>query len=105
MELEEFVKESIVQILSGVKKAQECTGELGHSIVNPHDIRYRVGEYPIHLVEFDVAIVAVNSDKKGGKAGIGVVGINAGGGIETTESTSTVSRLKFQIPVSYPTNK
>jgi len=119
MNLEEFVKITLEQIISGVKKAQESTKlQNKHpsdaDLVNPA-IMYSADSAPkgkyfatvqrnlVHFVEFDVAVSADSStEAKGGfslkVAGLGGVGAGAGG----TEKESTISRVKFNVPIQLP---
>ena len=119
MNLEEFVKITLEQIISGVKKAQESTKlQNKHpsdaDLVNPA-IMYSADSVPkgkyfatvqrnlIHFVEFDVAVSADSStEAKGGfslkVAGLGGIGVGAGG----TEKESTISRVKFNVPIQLP---
>ena len=119
MNLEEFVKISLEQIISGVKKAQESTKlpNKHHSEadrINPA-IMYSADSAPkgkyfattqrnlVHFVEFDVAVSADSStEAKGGfslkVAGLGGVEADAGG----SEKESSISRVKFSVPVQLP---
>ena len=58
----------------------------------------------IERVGFDVAVTAEEENQMGGgfKAGIQVLGISANAGIENGSRSSTVSRIKFSVPVKYP---
>jgi len=119
MNLEEFVKVSLEQIISGVKKAQESTKLPDkHSseadLINPA-IMYSADSAPkgkyfatmqrnlVHFVEFDVAVSADNTtEAKGGfslkVAGLGGVEAGAGG----SETSSSISRVKFSVPLQLP---
>ncbi len=111
MELQEFVAESLTQILAGVKAAEERAGEHG-GVINPRvrsaggDKRPVVvtgtGLRPAETVYFDVAVTVVEGTEA--KAGIGVVagvfGIGAKG--SSTAESSSISRLKFSVPIAFP---
>ena len=119
MNLEEFIKTSLEQIISGVRLAQENTRLHGKhvseaDVINPK-IMYGGDSAPkgkyfatvernlAHFVDFDVAVtVDTTADAKGGLnlkvAGIG--GFEAGGG--KTDRESVVSRIKFQVPIQLP---
>ena len=114
MELEEFVKKSLVQIVSAVKNAQSEVEDSGGAI-NPTGLQF----WPKQLtgekfnsegnitqdVHFDVAVTAVEG--KGTKGGIGVfvgaVGLGSQG--ESNISTQSASRIKFTVPVLFPGHK
>ena len=115
MELKQFVKESLLQIIQGVKEAQaesEGTGAhinpIGMSIMRNDLKGKRFGPKDLTItetIEFDIAVMAMEG--KEAKGGIGVVtGIfSLGGGGKTEVQTSNVSRLKFSVPVVLPSGK
>jgi len=103
MELKDFVKETLTQIMSGIIEAQnsDIIKESKSAIVPSgqfsKDIDVRNKE-----ISFDVA---VTTDKSTGtKGGIGIfvgpVGIGSQG--QTDKSNTNVSRIKFTVPVYYP---
>ena len=99
MELQEFVQQSIQEIVAGIKSAQEAThSDDGTRIVPAWD-----GKSSKHFnLEFDVAVVAEKktSVEAGGKAKLYVA--NAGGKLNKQSSRSTANHIKFQIPIQYP---
>jgi len=111
MNIEEFVSESLVQIIKGVMKAQE---ELKgtKAFINPALRSFpsaeSVGTAEGHAdkivrnVEFDVAVSV--AEGKGTKGGIGimvgVMGIGSQG--QSQSSTGSESRIKFKIPIILP---
>ena len=114
LNLQEFIAEALVQIAQGVKDAQEKMGESG-AMINPKEYAVQPSgqlqwfkggfssEQP-HIgqnIEFDVAVEAV--DKGTLKGGIGVAGvINIGYKAEKDKENSTISRIKFSIPMFLP---
>lgn len=101
MNLESFVEESISEICKGLQKAHEAALENGCEL-NP-DLYGNTGTYDkngraIQNIAFDVAVTVNESgDVKGG---IKVMGIGISG--HSTESSTTVSRIKFEVPMSLP---
>lgn len=107
--LQEFVRAALVQVIEGVKAAQEMAVPLG-AMVNPQ--RYFIsggvpqwhesepGAYNIgQIVEFDVAVVAVEETSiKGGIGVLAAIGYEA----KKENDNSTVSRVKFSVPVFLP---
>ena len=105
MELNEFISETLKEIVNGIRDAQWDTAEKG-AYINPvpscdafpdpsSTIRLRNGlRTVVQPIHFDVCVTS--SESKSGKAGIKVVS----GNIES--STSTESRIKFVIPISLP---
>jgi hypothetical protein len=110
MQLKDFVSNTLNEIVEGIVAAQEFGRERG-ALVNPKgltglktSVTYwdsATGTAP-EQVEFDVAITA--GEGKGTKGGIGVfVGSFAlGSQGESESSKSSVSRVKFSIPVHFP---
>lgn len=94
MDVKEFVSETLRQIVDGVVDAQRHTKEKNAVIVPYYDSR--------KMVNFDVAVTVVEGKETTGKAGISVWSIGAGLGGKTESSSSTVSRIKFDIPVDLP---
>ena len=99
MDLENFVTDSLNQIFNGIKGAQDAAAKVGGEI-NPKTSgsgTFANGRI-IHPIEFDVAVTVVEtSDVKGG---ISVMGVGVKGA--STENNTSVSRIKFKIPVSLP---
>jgi hypothetical protein len=94
MNLEDFISETLSQIVSGVKKAQEATKNKDAIIVPYHSTGGNV--------DFDVAVTVVDGKETSGKAGISVWSIGAGLSGKLESSTSTASRIKFSIAIELP---
>ena len=60
------------------------------------------GEHHIQKVEFDVAVTVTDKNSSWGKAGIRIISIELGGELSKGTELSTVSRIKFAIPVIPP---
>lgn len=113
MELEEFIKQSLVQIVNAIVEAQREVSGKGAS-VNPSGLRLKQEQVKGHSVtndgnvtqhiEFDVAVTS--TEGTGSKGGIGVVaGVFAlGTQGQSSESMQAVSRLKFTIPILLPSD-
>ncbi|OZY84390.1 hypothetical protein CBP51_14360 [Cellvibrio mixtus] len=115
MELQEFVSETLLQIISGVKNAQEKTNSFGGS-VNPritgsseyaaqHGFLRTVGGGPAQIVQFDVALTV--TEGTGTKGGIGVFAgaINLGSSGQSANENKSISRVKFSVPITLPENQ
>lgn len=110
MELKDFVAESIKQIIDGVNDASGHAKANG-AVVNPQrwgwnsnvQVKYdqKTGA-AIETIEFDVAVTA--SEGAATKGGIGVFmgAVNLGSQGESENSNSSVSRLKFSVPIVLP---
>lgn len=119
MELKEFVKSSLTEVLQGVEEAKEelGTNASGSSKVSPtqtvieQDKTYSAfaeGKRddheisPVFLINFDVAVTisATKSGKGGG--GISVLGAKIGGEGAISGEESRASRIRFSVPVVMP---
>jgi hypothetical protein len=116
MDLQTFISESLRQIIVGVRSAQEyVTQHPTGAIVNPGGLRAlqkdSKGQFqahdastglPVHQVEFDVAVTIAQSSE--GKAGGGllVAGLGIGGQKTSAAESSSVSRIKFSVPIVWP---
>jgi len=108
MRLEEFIKETITQIVVGVKGAQESAVGYG-AIVNPAKISgtakgARIADnYFVDFIDFEV--VLTNSNEKEDKSGVGVWlgGVGIGGQRRVDEKGATLTNIKFSVPIKLPT--
>ena len=114
IQLQDFVKETIVQIVNGVKAAQEARRGT-KARVNPRGLTYPTtadnkqgrrwdfgtAQYA-EDIEFDVAVAAAEGTET--KGGVGVVAaiFALGAQGKSDASSSTVSRIKFTVPVFLP---
>ena len=110
MTLEGFIRDSLALIVRGAIEADKEVRQHG-GMVNPRPSgivpkeAYRASALGAMTfpVSFDVAVTA--SEEAGSQAKIGVVAglLGAGAAANETDSSSRVSRLKFQIYLSLPT--
>lgn len=108
MELKEFIKETIVQVIDGVIEAQDVSKIKGAQ-VNPVDALsanvdevYMANRQFIGLIKFEVALTS--AEEREGKGGIGVWLGNFGVGAQgkTDSKDQSVTNIKFAIPVQFP---
>lgn len=115
MELKDFVKTALIQLTEAVSEAQEATRETG-ALINPGisretaisgtqmyntAARHDPTEHPIQMVEFDAAVTVTETGEADVGARISILGAVIGaGGAAGSESTS-VSRIKFTVPVVF----
>jgi hypothetical protein len=119
MDLKDFIRESLVQIVGGIQEANDALKNTD-AIVNPNGIvAYSTGAKAfgrigkqlqergslVHLVSFDVALLAETEKQTGGGLKISIASIGVGADGNKNESRSTESRIKFEIPVKYPTSR
>lgn len=100
MELKEFIKETLTQIVEGVKDAQEACGKVG-AVVNPQidDVKDTLRQ---EKVSFEVLLSGVENNEN--KKGIGVWLPNVGVGVNKTEKqeNSTHTKVSFEVYVQFP---
>lgn len=105
MELREFIAETLTEIQQGVQDAiRRRTGSDFRGAINPVwgiDTN-AIGPDCLQKVEFDVAVTVTEKSVGGGKAGIKVFSIELGGELSKGAEQSTVSRIKFSIPIAPP---
>lgn len=112
MELKDFIKAAITDIVEAVKEAQDSVKEI--ATIAPYTEGNKVthiktpdGYANISNIDFDVAVTAETTEGSSGgiKGGITVAGIFHVGGNdneETVEKYQNVSRIRFTIPVLLP---
>ncbi len=108
MELKDFVKATLEQIVEGASEAQAAIRKRG-GVVNPSSMSFqRDGSWNTYdhampqEVQFDVALTA--TDKRGSSEGIGVFlgSINLGKKNESGLEQVAVTRVKFTVPLVLP---
>lgn len=95
MDLQTFISEVLRQIYEGTKDSLEKGVSIPAGI-GPD----RVGQN----VEFDVAVTTVTSTSKKGGAALFVAAIGMGGQATSGASISSISRIKFSIPIRLPSS-
>lgn len=109
MELKEFIKTAVSDIVSAVSELQTELAENG-AIVNPPlphpisngSVNVGKGNEPIQRLTFDVALTTTetNSVDGGAKGGVAIFSAKVGAGQQS--SSQNMSRLSFAIPVVLP---
>jgi len=111
MKLQEFVSETLKEIIAGVKESQKYAESEG-AWISPHmfahgdktSIRYiaEKGGANIEQIEFDVAVTSTEGSATEAGAGIFVAAIGLGAKGKSDTSSSSISRIKFSIPLGLP---
>ena len=112
MKLQDFVSETLTQIVNGVRDAQENAAKVGGQ-VNPDGyqvpFKHLQGQRwnkengdTIDEVHFDVAITTEEGAETKGGIGVFVGAIGLGSQGASAESNSSVSKVQFSVPVAYP---
>jgi hypothetical protein len=119
MDLQEFIKESLVQISKGIIEANEALADTD-AVVNPTgvqaysteakaygrvDERFKDKDSIVHLVKFDVALHAEAGTETGGGLKLSIASIGVGAEGKSSDSEKSESRIQFDIPMVYPNSK
>lgn len=113
MELKEFVKGVIFDVTTAIK---ECQEEINNgAIISPTNNKAEeraqtyMGDLKISYIDFDVAVMAGSEIKESNGIGgsISVFSCFIGGktGEENRQESGNISKVKFSIPVIYPSIK
>ncbi|WP_019446049.1 hypothetical protein [Aeromonas sp. 159] len=101
MQLDEFVKTTLMQVVKGVKDAQEEAVGFG-AVVNP---RPNGGYGPARetQIDFDVAltVTGTSSGEVGGKIAVASF-LNLGGKATESDARQETSRVKFELTLALP---
>lgn len=111
MELREFIRDALSQIIGGVCDAQvEIAKSDSGGIVSPPiqtdwekaGYVFAKGGLPVQKVDFDIAVTV--SEKTGTKGTIGIViaAIGLGSQGESSNARASDSRIKFTVPIALP---
>ena len=113
MELREFISDVFASIIAGVSDAEAAAKEHG-AVINPRgettvygrggDMRTetKVKTYEHQSVDFDVALTVESSNSKDAGGKIAVMSAGLGGNVASSSKNSSVSRIKFSIPIILP---
>jgi hypothetical protein len=115
MELKDFISETMKALIDGIIASQEYAKSKGASVV-PEGIKLmQASGYSytdknnsvkyLHDIQFDVAVTINSADKIQGGIGIFAGAIGVGTQAKTEEANSSMSRIKFSIPVIFPEQK
>lgn len=107
MNLREFVKDTLEEIVRGVQDAQ--SSEVGENISPAaRSAGSNIGVYVARkgniafTVNFDVAVTVSESADAEGGGKVTVLAANVGGKLTSNTSEKTVTRLQFGVPVTFP---
>jgi hypothetical protein len=111
MTLKEFVRDSLIEITSGVAEASAQNDHIAPWVSRGGAAKssetfdtLKGGGGAAFLVEFDVAVTVSEKADAGGKASISVAQIfSAEGGGGASAEQSKVSRVQFRVPVIFTT--
>ena len=116
MELKEFIKESLSQIIDAVVETQDkyketnvlicpddIQGENNNLYIRDENLYQYFNRYTrVQNIEMDIAISV--TEKEGNKSGLGIAKIiNAGISSENAQQNESITKIKFSIPIVLPT--
>ena len=110
MQLDEFVTQTLKQVIDGVSAAQDY-GKSKNANINPSSARMdsKASGYsfcvetgiPLQDVEFDVAVsVSESSETSEGDKNVGAISVSPMN--QSSNQSSSVSRIKFKVPILLP---
>jgi len=104
MELNTFIKETLVQIQQGVKEANIAIAHNeGKKVRVNGEMMYTIDQSRGSQkdkdagISFDIAVTVTSEKTVGGEGRINVVGMSLGGGKNSTSIEQNVSRIKFKV--------
>jgi hypothetical protein len=99
MELQEFIKNSLIGIKNGVHAANLELAKQENKVLGQDAAAYFVLESSRdnaqNYITFDVAVTVSQESKKSGGGGVRVAVVNIGGEIGNIKSQENISRIKF----------
>lgn len=101
MDIQEFVKSTLVQIAQGVREAQQEVRDAG-GIANP-STGGGIYNREVSHIDFDLAVVVQRSTEAGGGAKLEIPTVfSIGGSGKGSDSSQQTSRIAFKVPFVYP---
>ena len=111
MQLQDFISQSIQQIVNGIRQSQQENKtdarinpsglKLGSSLKQQELYDFE-NQMLLSSVEFDVAVTAEETTGTKGGIGIFVGAVGVGSQGKTDTRSSSVSRIKFTVPIALP---
>ena len=110
MNVQEFIKTAITEIVAGVSEARDAVAEYGASagsdkvygFVKDNKVMTDASGRQVTLVEFDIALAQADSTDTKGGIGVFLGAISAGSQGASHGESSSQSRIKFNVPVVLP---
>lgn len=114
MNLKDFIKNTITSISEAIIESQSELSEIG-VIVNPEKVEIgKNGEKLLRSdgwryvqnLDFDILVAAEEGEGANGGAGLKVAGIiSIGGDLSESSKHHQANKIKFTLPVAFPTNE
>ncbi len=98
MEIKDFVKTTLKELSEAISESKD---ELDRKVILTNtSLRLKDrGEYG--LIDFDLAVEAKDTTKKGGKGGIRITVVEASLGKDSEATSSSVSRVRFTVEANF----
>jgi len=108
MNLDDFIEQTFKSIIEGVERSQKHAAKHG-AIINAAMVGPS-GEdrdfSDIRHIDFDIAVTVIEDQESTGGGQLRIAGLlNAGGGKSVRSEASTVSRIRFTLPLQPPAQK
>jgi hypothetical protein len=107
LELKEFIEETLVQIVSGVKAAQKKCADTG-AIISPR-LANKNGvtqiadkSYSFQLIEFEAVLGELKENEEGSSIGVMLANLGLGAKMKSEERSTSQTKVKFTVPVILP---
>lgn len=109
MELKDFIKETLIQIATGISEAQEELQETDCAI-NPREIKSKERDYAImkntryniQTIDFEIALSESSSSENKGGIGVALGAVGLAGGKTSNNENISNTKIAFSIPVVLP---
>ena len=112
MKLEDFISEALIEIVSGIKRAQTSTESTGAKI-NPKGYIVPQGKLvgqkwnskngdTTEVIEFDIAVTTTEGTETKGGIGVFVGAVGLGSQGRSEAQNSSVTKIKFSVPIVFP---
>jgi hypothetical protein len=108
--LQEFIKSALTEVIAGVAEARAGAKQYGASVGSMHlyghlkeaKVLTTDGDLPVSQIEFDIALADTSGTSTKGGIGVflGSVGLGSQGASQA--ETTSHSRIKFSVPVVFP---
>jgi len=113
MELKEFIKTALTEIVEGVSEASEIAGQHGAAIGSTELFGYikeakvvtDKNNIPVSQVDFDIALTEAKKSNTKGGIGVHLGAIKLGSDGSSHNENGSHSRIKFSVPIVFSESK
>ncbi len=92
MELKDFIKRTLLDVVDGVEEANQEKDRFrlsGHTNMDTNQIGQKI--------KFDISILVDKNSESDVKGGIKVALVNLGGGVKESENSQNIHKIKFEV--------